>query len=378
MKNLLPHLSALLLIACGGKGIDNSTDYTNMKVTLDTVIVDPGEDIINLKNGIWRSTLARDNRVMYLWDDAAKDLSVIDLDKLILEKKIKFANDGPDGVGNYVIWLQSMENENLMLADFDRYRIFDLQAKKLEEINLRNDEFGGDGLKEDENLNRKPVILNGGKLFFGTFQDWTNHLLSFAKLDFEQKLVKKYELPGRDKLADYSIMMKSGQMTMATASDNVVSKVEDRIILSSSAYADLFVLDLVKDSLYRVSYLPKLTKASKKGGYPSELDSEKEFRNLMRQIQEEVSFTPPIWDSSTKRFYRISYLTNFPEHLENEDIKSEYSVFLTVLDENFNILGETAVEGIKHFPSNPFVKDGEIWIYLNVDDELGFVKMKIN
>ena len=377
MKKPLLYLFALLLFACGGKDGEDTTDFANLKVSLDTVIVDPGEDIINLKYGIWRSALTSDNRFMYLWDEDAKSMSVINLDELVLDKKVKFNNDGPDGVGDYIMWIQALDNGHLMMADFERYNVFDLQAKKLQEFRLKKEEFGGDSLKEGQNLHRKPVVVNNGQQVYGTLQDWADQSIVLAKVDFENKLVKKYELPGQEKLADYSIMMTTGQMTMVTGSDKNITKVGNKVILSSSAYTDLYVLDMDKDSVYQVSYTPKLTKASKKGGYPKEVDSEKEFRALMRQVQEEINFTSPVWDSEKKRFYRLSYITSFPEHLENEDVKGEQKVFLTVLDENFKVLGETVVEGIKHFPGNPFVKDGKIWVYLNVDDELGFVRISL-
>jgi|TARA_R110002096_G_scaffold233311_1_gene423381 hypothetical protein len=35
-------------------------------------------------------------------------------------------------------------------------------------------------------------------------------------------------------------------------------------------------------------------------------------------------------------------------------------------------LGETKIEGLKQAPGSYFWKDGKLWSYANVEDELGF------
>ncbi|WP_194976759.1 hypothetical protein [Aquiflexum lacus] len=45
------------------------------------------------------------------------------------------------------------------------------------------------------------------------------------------------------------------------------------------------------------------------------------------------------------------------------------------MDEDFNLLGESDLSHLGSVPTFAFVKDGKIWYYVNVDDELGFVRM---
>jgi hypothetical protein len=51
---------------------------------------------------------------------------------------------------------------------------------------------------------------------------------------------------------------------------------------------------------------------------------------------------------------------------------------LTILDENLQIIGESKVPELKRAPSTHFVKDGKIWIFENIDDEMAFVRLSIN
>lgn len=48
-----------------------------------------------------------------------------------------------------------------------------------------------------------------------------------------------------------------------------------------------------------------------------------------------------------------------------------------MLDENFKLLGETTVPQLQQPPSYMFVKDGKIWYYVKMDDEIGFVRMAL-
>lgn len=77
------------------------------------------------------------------------------------------------------------------------------------------------------------------------------------------------------------------------------------------------------------------------------------------------------FDKTNRRFWRFS-----------RDLESEigdsliFKNVLTVFDENLNQLGEIAVS-VDPF-SKKFFKDGKLWSYVNVDDELGFAVFSFN
>lgn len=162
-----------------------------------------------------------------------------------------------------------------------------------------------------------------------------------------------------------------------------LNKVGNRLIYSSTAFCDLFVIDIEKDSVYQVSYEPVLTAKAKKGGYQSEVDSEKRFKEVMAEIYAEINYQAPLWDEKNNKFYRFSYETNPAEDTDGPLLGSAQSkkiskVFISIFDEDFNLLGESELKDFKSVPEHPFVKDNKIWHYVNVDDELGFVRISIS
>ena len=53
-------------------------------------------------------------------------------------------------------------------------------------------------------------------------------------------------------------------------------------------------------------------------------------------------------------------------------------VFLFAYDQDLNLVGEVQMEELNSQPSWPFFKDGKLWSYVNVNDELGFAVMDFN
>jgi hypothetical protein len=382
MKNLTLLLSSAFLIACGGNETETQTDFSNIIFTMDTVVVDPDDEIINLKYGLWSSTMTDDKQFLYIWNMDESTLDKVNIGELRLEEKIKFEKEGPDGVGSYVSWMNLLDNERILIADFQGMGLFDMAGKKLRTYKLAKENFKGDSLKDGENFNRKSIVAENGNVIYGLMGNWMDEKQSFSKVNFEDMVINKFELPGIEELQDYSVILKADQSMMISTTDKSLQKVGNKIILSNSAYATLFIFDIDKDSVYQAAYSPTLTKAGKKGGYPKEVDSEKRFKEVMADIYSEINFREPVWDPSTKRYYRFSYETIPSEISDNpsdeEEKKSISKVYLTVLDEDFNLLGESTVPQLQQPPSSIFVKDSKIWYYVNVDDELGFVRMSFD
>lgn len=383
MKNHLIILLSVVLFACGGNETDNKTDFSNITFTMDTVVVDPGEEIINLKHGLWSSAMTENNEFLYLWNMDESTFNKVNLGELQLGGKIKFEKEGPDGVGSYVSWLYMVDNDQVLIANFQDIGLFDISGKKLKNFNLAKTSFENGALKEGENFNRRSILTKDGNIMYGMLGNWMDESWSLAKVDFKDRTLKRIELPGIDELPGYSVILKTGEMTAIVPSEKTIQKIGNRIILSNSAYNTLHILEMDTDSVHQVNYTPQLSATAKKGGYPKEVDSEKRLKEVMNEIYSEINFMPPIWDEGNKKFYRFSYETQPKEEMdgplfESAESKPISKIFLTIFDENFTFLGESLVSQLDHIPSFPFVKDGKIWYYVNVEDELGFVRMSFD
>lgn len=244
-------------------------DFSNITFAIDTVVVDPGEEIINLRSGLWSSVFNEDNSKLFLFDQQATALDIIDLNQLVLNEKVPFQKEGPNGTGSYVSWMALLDDARILIANFEDMALFDLKGNKLRTYDIRKGGFEGEELPEGSSFYPKSVIAADGHAIYGMMGNWMNEKETFSKIDFQQNQVKHIELPGKESLSDYSVMLKAENMITVMGSDKTVQRVGSRLIISNSGYTNLFVVDMANDSAYQVDYTPKLTAKAKKGGYPT-------------------------------------------------------------------------------------------------------------
>lgn len=109
----------MILFSCGEISKEKTTsDLNNLTFSLDTVMVDSGEDFINLKYGIWGSAISQDHKYLYNWNQETAEPDKINLNQLILEGKIKFEKEGPNGVGSYISWISLLRSDQVVFANF--------------------------------------------------------------------------------------------------------------------------------------------------------------------------------------------------------------------------------------------------------------------
>ena len=382
MKNLLFVISILFLFSCENTVKEDSTDYSKITLTMDTVMVDSGDEIINLKYGLGVNSISEDNKFLFLWSYDNNSLQIINLESLRLEKTTQFEKEGPNGIGEYLAWFRPLNENEVLLSGFGRLMVFDLEGKKIREHNLNNETFGGSTVKAGDDFERNPLLVENGDVVYGYLGDAINGDWTFVKADFREKKLTPIELPEISKLPDYRIIM-DGEIKSSASPERILKKAGYRIILSNSAFSTIYLLDLKNDSIYQIGYNPKLSPKEKKGGYLEKVESVDRFREVMAEIDAEINFQAPVWDEQNRKFYRFSFET-LPTDIYNGPLflsphqRPISKVYLSVFDENFNLLGETLLEGIKQVPNTVFVREGKIWSYVNVDDELGFVRMTIN
>mgnify|MGYP005811295461 CR=1 FL=1 len=82
-----------------------------------------------------------------------------------------------------------------------------------------------------------------------------------------------------------------------------------------------------------------------------------------------------LWDDKNNVFYRFTYF-NLPKVA---DEKTKIRSFVSVLSQDLELLGEREITDFGFTTPNPqYAKDGKVYLFLNLDDELAFVRLMIN
>jgi hypothetical protein len=379
MKHLYTLIVMGLLFSCSSERNTGERDFAKMRFSLDTVMVDPGEEIINLKNGLFLSVLSSDKKLLYNFDPAKTVFEKINLDRLVLEEKIPFEKEGPNGTGQYLSNISMDNNNQLQLTNYQSTGIFTLKGQKIREIKLLKQVFEGDQLKDGESFAPELFISTDGKKLFGLIRSYTEKGYALGVVDLESNILKRHELEDFSRTQDYHVkLVLSGN---AMSIKGVIVRIQEhrgKYLISNEIFNTMVLYDPALDSLSYIRYDNTLTENSKKGNYRKEVDSHQAFSKEINLIEQEINFSAPLWDDDNKIFYRFSYQAKPLDENTEEHAPQKYDIFLTILDASFKVLGESRLNALSKLPSKPFVKNGKIWLFENIDDELGFVRLTVN
>ncbi|WP_439489336.1 DUF4221 family protein [Algoriphagus sp.] len=371
MKNLIPYLSLILLASCGEKSSSEKAEsdniLDNLTYAVDTVVVDAGDELINLSMGLYYSDVSPDSKKLYQFSRNDHTLTIVDLDRLKIAKKIIFEKEGPNGIGASVSDFMALPEDKFMFSTFESAAIFDAQAVKLEEIKLKPDDFPEfDG--EDYDLNFQLGISSNEQFLYALPGNFSATERDLALLDQSSNTAKMIDIPELDDTGKFTIILFSNGMGEVHLEKYFMEEYHEKLYLSSSVTSDLYRYDFQKDSLDFFSF-PITVSPKKKTEYPkTEVSSKKEQQEESRKVQSQIAFKNLMWDESRKLFFRIGSITKS----DSPDMPAKTSVFLYAFDSDMKLVGETLINDLQHIPEYPFFKDGKLYSYVNVEDELGF------
>lgn len=372
----LIYLILVMLISCKENIIKNSSGYfSNLQFSLDTVLIDSGDEIIFLQYQLFSSDLSEDGKHLFNFNENDVAIEKINLDELRLEKKFPFEREGPNGIGRNVAVMKIHNEDQITIIGMFHTSLFSLDGKKLNTVYYENFSLGRHPIEGGEQLGSVILDTNAERLYglIYRYED-NNYVLGILYLkDYE---VSKIKLKSFEKIPDYSFKYTyTGKATVhMTEGPKVgIERFGNKVILSNEIISTLMWYDTEMDSLFIKPYNSQLTANQKEKEYKKNHETSEAFQIEYRKYRGEINFLPPFWDKKNQVFYRFSY-----QEIENnngEGIRSK--VYLTVLDKDLNMLGETLVPQLTKKPGKHFAKDGQIWIYENMNDEMGFVRLKM-
>ncbi|MFN3996702.1 DUF4221 family protein [Algoriphagus sp.] len=372
MRRLAFFAVALITFSCGTTNSEKSASSNvleDISFTIDTVMVDPGEELINLASGLRLSDLSPDKRTLYLLDDKDKSVSVVDLEELKLLRKLPFEKEGPNGIGQYLSNIQLLPNERFLFAGFQNTGIYSFQGEKVEDIKVSGADVEGMNAS-DENSIWNGIRISGDEKFLfslpGNFFEGTRDLVV---VDFASKKGKVIDIPAMDITSEFRIVLRSDETINVYTEEISLQELNGKLIIQTTAGSDAYLYDYTADSLRLLTFDHKLVLKKKEGTVRNEVTSQKEFEDEMGKLSSQISFEKFIWDDGSKRYFRFAKIF-YPKVDDKTPRKAD--VFLFAYDQDFKLIGETQLKELTSVPAYPFFKNGKLWSYVNVEDELGF------
>ncbi|WP_293014122.1 DUF4221 family protein [Mongoliibacter sp.] len=375
----------ITLFSCSEKTGDIRSGYfSNVQFSLDTVIIDPGINIIFLEYDLLNADKSIDDKYLFNFNMDDHSLEKINLNTLRLEEKLPFEKEGPNGTGPSFGGLKIRNENQFTIGGMNRTELFSLNGEKLKTIRYdsffleSNPSVAGEFVSPitflEEESNRLYVLID----------QKANKSYAFGILHLDNYEIIRMPLKTFEDLYDYGFTFFMGQSSIGFGPGKGIDMFGTKLVLSNQITSALMVYDTEMDSLYTKDYCSKLIADKKVRPYQLEHETEESLEAEYSRFHQEINFLAPFWDEKNQVFYRFAYQEMPSESKEDVQIKSK--IYLTVLDKDLNLIGETLVPQLTKKPAKPFsrqfpkhfAKDGKIWIYENINDEMGFAVLTIS
>lgn len=362
-------LSLTFLIACNSSK-ESKTDFSEITISMDTVMVDSKDEILFLQYNLSLSDFSKNQAYLYNFSLNDHSVEVIDMNTLEFVERIPFEKEGPNGVGEYIGTVQLIDEDSFFITSFESKGIYNFNGRKIIDLNQNIPDMD-DSFFANTNQFYNPST----GLIVGNYADWETGKKFIGLAYTEQKTFKRKALESFDFLENYStwLVSEGGGKLAQTGHWTIPNFLNEKVIISTNITSDFYVYDFEMDSLLFVEFDHKLFPKIKSGIFPKVTTSVEEYRSIQKNYSKGINFHSPIWDNKNKVYYRFSYLYT---DLDVENPKA--TVYLSILDESFQILNETKLSVLDERPGYHFAKDGKIWIFENMEDEIAFVRLSIN
>lgn len=376
---LFPLLLAVSASCASKERAENNTpNSVEFSYEVDTVMVDAGDQFIHLNWQLTTSDLSDDEKYFYNFKTGANDpgLEVLDLENLMLERIIPMNLDGPNALRSpYVSHVYLLADETFYLSDSYEVYHFDQEGNKLSTLSYAKQEFKGEKLPEDKRIQLNETLSADGKTLLALYggQKMGDPAEGLALFDLENKTVIYKPLDVSKDLDKYqSVLYYNGEqpMSMILASIHLQLR-NDSLIYSNTAQNKIFFYNLKTDSLSSKDFSSKYTSSEAAGNYQKQTDSEEEFREIMKEKDKEVNYGRLFFDDQNGVYWRFA---KGMDRMKGDTMT--YKTVLTAFDSQFNQLHEELLPSEFILPYKYFTRKGMIYIYLNIDDELAFVRIK--
>ncbi|RAI95170.1 DUF4221 family protein [Algoriphagus yeomjeoni] len=378
MKKLLPFLSLVLLAACGEKGSSESSNSSSLDFTveIDTVQVDPGEEhFIYLSRFLRTSSLSSDKKTLYNFNPAIPELEDIDLDELRLKEVIKLENEGPSGTNSantYIPMVDVSDKGELFLSTISYLTKLNAARDQMSRFWFTPDSLQGDALSDLEIIYPEGIMSADKDLYFGAYGAQNNSTKSgLAMINLYSMELKKIPLDIYERLEKYEIVFSpNGNGKMSATETVYFDSIEDKVYISTSAFNEIYLVNISDGTVEKKSFHSDLTEDAKQGNFQKSAGSQKELMDLAMEKMKEVHFLKFHYDDQNEKFWRFS--TTLDRMIGDS---AAYEVILTIFDKDLNQLHEEKVDYSER-GSLTFFKDGALYSYINLEDELGFIRIK--
>ncbi|GGF49376.1 DUF4221 family protein [Echinicola rosea] len=376
MNKIYFWLLLFLIGACQQKEND-AIQFDAITYSMDTVSIDAKGEILDVDRNLNNSGITTDEQFLYNFNHFDNHLEKVNLNKLELVSKTPFQKEGPEGTGNSMSSFQFIKDGQLLISDgFFKQKVFDLNGKVVQTINLTAHNWNGEVLQGAE-ICRQNLLIDKTKLLSLVTEEGlnANFKAELALFDLNTKMVSRFDIDPQKKIKSYTLSSEDYTYMPPIIYFSILNNTP---VLSHQFTNEIYRFDNVANQILEVDYESRLTPNEVSTDHPNKFATTEELFEVFEKMNEQIRFGPLVYDQENDRYYRFSFQTEYKTTSEREsrvpEIKS-IDAYLSIFDSEFNMINEALIPEIDHTISHYFAKDGTLWILDNKDDEMTFVRL---
>lgn len=352
--------------------------YDDLSYLIDTVIINSKGRLLDLDLNILKSDLNEEKSSIFLYNKFDHSIDEINLDDLEVVSNYSFEAEGPNGTGEYIYDIYFLENASLFIKSSTGSSVFNINGELLEKIDWVN-ALGLDSLAYGQIPTYEVAIGSSDLKVFGLTYDQSNSSVYFDVLSVQDNSVARYDIDTEKSYHDFVLKIDDPYSFLDPRVYNMSEN--DYIIVSHQFSSEIYLFNSAGKPVRTINYSPKLTSSRVRDFNFKSLSTHGQLQDEYQKLLEQVRFGPLVWDDVKKRYFRLSATRIFSNIRKEEDaflpeIK-ETKVFLSVFDADFNLISELNVPELRSENVKYFAKDGKLWVFQNLLDELGFIVLDI-
>ena len=366
----------IFLSSCGSEAVKE--DQTTIRYSIDTVSIDSKDEILFLQRDLHTSDYSEQDGMLYNLNDKTNHVEQINLNNLAIEKMIPFEREGPNGTGFWTSDLKIASNQQLFFGG-ERSGIYTLGGKLQQIFNWSAIDKEKGGILDEERVYYQVVNPNFQQHVFAIVVNDQTNSVSLRQLKISDDFIQSYNIDPNENYKTYTL----GDLTNYNNWDPYlyIKSTQDHIIVSHEFANDFYVLYPAKDSLVSISYQSSLFESKVKPTTEGDLiNSTKDRKNALKSYRSQISYGPFAYNNKNRRYVRLSASIIYGEKEREGYLLPEIdssTLYISIFDENFNHVLDSEIPELKKtgIPKY-FIREGAIWLYLNLDDELNFIRIK--
>ena len=366
-----------VLISCQSKNNDQGSH--DVSYSVDTVIIDSKDRILDINSRLLTSDLNDEESSIFLFNSFDHSIDEVNLDKLAFVNNYSFEAEGPNGTGEHVYYINLIKEDLIFIKSFGKSAVFDRNGHLIKKIDWLN-AIDSKGMKYGEIPRNEVGIVTSDFKVFGLNYNNAKSEVWLDILSVKDNSIERFDIDAEKSYHNFVIKIDDPQYYTFLDPIVFLSSENDFIMVSHQFSNEIYLFNAEGEHVKTVNYQPKSTPKRVKD-FTRQITSSEQVQEEYQKFLEQVRFGPPIWDKVKKRYLRLSKSVVFSDLPKEESAflpeTKEENIYLSVFDNDFNLISEIAIPELSSEYVKYFAKDGKLWVFKNFSDELGFIVVDI-